>query len=354
MRTSYAYDIEGNLVSKEEVSGVVRSASWRYDWDLENRLTLVTKMDGNLNTEYSVEYQYCPGCSGSRTARIKRDGDGEILSWYRYEEQGINTLRVDEKYDSDSDQFITDDDQWRVQRYGTGNNKETVFGYSSTYSDVPSSTEQYVYAVDGSRNTVGVWGSDGLAIGKASLEQDAFGCQINDSWNVQHTRHLASLEHDADIGAVLLGTRWYSPERGMYFVHGSPYGEFLSGSHNSYVQTHLLYMKDAQSGCVSGSWFCLSRRPPISRRIYDFLEKHHHLCDIGVHLLCHFACHTLGGNFLCFPACFAVAAILCPPPDAHGCPAPVPLEGVPSPVLPHALHREAPLGVLPLNVASVH
>jgi len=74
-------------------------ASWEYEWDAENRLVKVTKMDENLDDLYSVEYKYCPGCGGSRTQRIKRDWKGAVEEWYRYEEEGLNTLRVDEAYD---------------------------------------------------------------------------------------------------------------------------------------------------------------------------------------------------------------------------------------------------------------
>jgi len=192
---------------------------------LENRLTLVSKMDGNLNTEYSVEYQYCPGCSGSRTARIKRDGDGEILSWYRYEEQGINTLRVDEKYDSDSDQFITDDDQWRVQRY-TKATKEIVLAYPHGEAGIPSATDELVYATDRAGTVQNAFDDAGLLAYGSRTEQDSFGAEMNGSWGDSSvTKHNWGSEYDSDVALYYFGGKrsWFSPERGMYLQHGSGY-----------------------------------------------------------------------------------------------------------------------------------
>jgi len=235
----YDYDVARRLISKEEKSGGVRSASWEYEWDGDDHLTLVTKMDGNLDTLYSVEYQYCEGCGGSRKARIKRDENGDIVKWERYEEQGSSTWRTDEKYDSDDDSDIDENDAWRRQRHAVASSqghllkKDVVYNYATAQSSTPASSDDYLYASDNSTTVINVFDENGLLLEDTRFEADAFGAEINDSWSDTYKRNLAGLTYDSDIGAILIGSRWYLPDLGMHHTHGSGYGANPSGRHNN-------------------------------------------------------------------------------------------------------------------------
>ena len=84
-------------------SPLVQDGTWCYEWDRENRMTKVTEWTGTEASEtkqFEIEYRYCPSCSGALSARIKKDSDGDIESWLRYEYSGLELLRIDEVYDA--------------------------------------------------------------------------------------------------------------------------------------------------------------------------------------------------------------------------------------------------------------
>ncbi|RMI42780.1 hypothetical protein EBN88_08615 [Streptomyces triticirhizae] len=68
-RIRYAYDAAGRTVLRQRVRLSKKPASWRYEWDAEDRLTAVTTPDGAR-----WEYRYDP--LGRRVAKESRAADG--------------------------------------------------------------------------------------------------------------------------------------------------------------------------------------------------------------------------------------------------------------------------------------
>jgi hypothetical protein len=72
----------------------------------------------------TVRYGYSGLGIGQRTERIEYDAQGGIVSWYRYETDGLLTYRVDERYDDDNPvDGIDATDPWRLRErrvYGPG------------------------------------------------------------------------------------------------------------------------------------------------------------------------------------------------------------------------------------------
>ncbi|MGJ5752036.1 DUF6531 domain-containing protein [Streptomyces puniciscabiei] len=67
--TTYRYDEAGRLVSRTKKRLSVKSETWQYTWDAENRLTSCTTPDGR-----TWHYRYDP--LGRRTAKYRLAGDG--------------------------------------------------------------------------------------------------------------------------------------------------------------------------------------------------------------------------------------------------------------------------------------
>ena len=78
--------------------------AWTYSWDVQDRMTGAVKDDQTgADNDLKVEYVYCPSCGGALSERIEYDDDsgGAVVSWLRYEYDGLNLLRIDEKYDGE-------------------------------------------------------------------------------------------------------------------------------------------------------------------------------------------------------------------------------------------------------------
>ena len=68
-----------------------------------------TGIEASETKQFEIEYRYCPSRSGALSARIKKDSDGDIESWLRYEYSGLQLLRIDEVYDADDDGTLEGD-----------------------------------------------------------------------------------------------------------------------------------------------------------------------------------------------------------------------------------------------------
>jgi RHS repeat-associated protein len=158
--------------------------------------------------------------------RIKRDGSLNVLSWLRYEYEGLELLRIDERYDGDdAGTAIGDDDPWRpmnVYVHGPGMINNLLRGrwYHYTEDDTHRCAQgDYYYAYDDHGNVLGVfdesgnfyrwemdaWGND-LPGGNSFLAMDQEGPK----------EHITGKMYDSDVEMYYFHARWYNPAIGQF------------------------------------------------------------------------------------------------------------------------------------------
>jgi len=182
-----------------------------------------------------VEYGYCLTCGGALAYRKEYSTtvSTTITSWKRYEYDGINLLRVDEKCDDDNPtNGIDSGDPWRTLEVSThrpgmlGNLLGKRF-YEHTNNDAtPDSTYDYFYGYDRVGNLVFVYEGGGSGDEAFYFTQDAFGNQLNlghfngDSWATARavgvTEHQTGKWLDPFTGMYYGIARWYDPETGRW------------------------------------------------------------------------------------------------------------------------------------------
>ena len=243
-RKNYTYDANGNLATKTEQSysgGQWNTAvSWTYGWDIQDRLISVTKdVAGTETGDQKVEYTYCPSCGGAMRERIEYDNDtgGAIVSWLRYEYEGLNLLRIDQLYDGNSSGTIDSTDYtnkyWRpmnIYLHGPGAIGQIIkskwYSYTDDQTATPCTTGEYYYFYDAVGNVVGVWDQRDGAY--HSWAMDAFGNPLSGVEFLAMDQpgpkeHLTGKMFDTVSGLYYFSARWYDAELGR-FVSRDPVG----------------------------------------------------------------------------------------------------------------------------------
>jgi RHS repeat-associated protein len=245
---SDTYDANGNMTEVSKQNGAsVQSEKWLYTWNPRDQLTKVEKRTGTGAGTYAgqVEYAYCLSCEGALSYRKEYDQTSET-SIRRYEYDGLKLLRVDEVYDSDSDNDLDDDfaangglGNWRTveaSTYGPGivGNLLGKLVYAHTDNDAtPDSQADYYYHYDHVGNVYLITDDEAEEVYRFS--QDAFGNELDfgnytgDSWATAAAAGIA--EHQTG--------KWIDDFSGLYFFHARWYdsgvGRFVSRSRLSKV-----------------------------------------------------------------------------------------------------------------------
>jgi len=125
---------------------------------------------------------YSPYCGGALTERIEYNATtgGTILSWLRYEYEGLNLLRIDERWDDDNPaDGIDSDDPWRPMNlyvHSPGAIGQIIkakwFKYHSV-NNTECDTGEYYYMYDALGNAIGALEDEGDRFYR--FEIDAFG-----------------------------------------------------------------------------------------------------------------------------------------------------------------------------------
>ncbi|MCA9441840.1 MAG: hypothetical protein KC964_13610 [Candidatus Omnitrophica bacterium] len=230
---AYTYDDNGNLSeAQNRNSGGTQLGKWTYTWNPWNHLTKAEWRTGTGTGTYAgkVEYRYSL-IDGTLAERIDYNDSVSttVDSWRRYEYNGLQLLRVDERYDTGGGS-IDSGDPWRtveVNTYGPGL-VGNLFGkraYTHTDNDAtPDSTEDYGYGYDHVGNLYMVFAEDSSEA--FYFTQDAFGNEISsgnfngDPWSTARSsgvwEHQTGKWLDPVTGLYFFNLRWVNPEIGRF------------------------------------------------------------------------------------------------------------------------------------------
>jgi len=227
----YTYDANGNLTGRTiDIEETLIQEEWTYAWDAQDRLVKVEKDDRTgAGEDVKVEYKYCQTCGGAMSERIEYASDMQtIVSWLRYEYDGLNLLRIDEKYDGETPAGLDENDPWRplnVFIHGPGAIGQIVkCKWYNYYSDGQNPTSccdsgEYYYFYDALGNVNGVLDDGGHYY---RWEMDAFGNDLPgghsflDMDQPGPKEHLTGKMFDTVTGLYYFAARWYDPEVGKF------------------------------------------------------------------------------------------------------------------------------------------
>ncbi|MCG3196050.1 MAG: hypothetical protein GHCLOJNM_00521 [bacterium] len=157
---------------------------------------------------------------------------GALQSGRRYEYDGLNLLRVDELYDSNSN-GLTEDDAWRrleVNTHGPGTLGALIGKrvYTHTNNDsTPDATNDYTYTYDAVGNVLAVYNANSTNRGNELyyFSQDAFGNELSNDGNLPTWQRINLLggsqwgtARTAGITEHQTG-KWIDTFTGLYFFH---------------------------------------------------------------------------------------------------------------------------------------
>ena len=226
----YTYDANGNQTTKEkQTSGSVKEEKWVYSWNPRNQMSLAEKFTGTNDTYAGkVVYRSCLSCDSVLSERIEYSPtvSTTIVKWWRYEYDGLNCLRLDEKYDT-AGGALDANDPWRTIEVNT--HKPGSLGalickrvYTHTNNDAtPDQTNDYTYTYDAVGNVIAVYNANVTNRGNELyyFTQDAFGNELTTSpfngspWSTARTAGIT--EHQTG--------KWIDPFTGLYFFHARWY-----------------------------------------------------------------------------------------------------------------------------------
>ncbi|MCG3197195.1 MAG: hypothetical protein GHCLOJNM_01680 [bacterium] len=218
----YSDKDNGNLtIAEKQNSASVKQEKWVYSWNPRDQMTKAEKFTGTSDTYAGkVEYRYCLSCDSALSDRIEYSPtvSTTITSWKRYEYDGLNLLRVDERYDT-AGGAIDANDPWRTLEVNTHSpglvgNLVGKRAYRHTDNDAtPNATYDYVYVYDAVGNLYLVLNDEGGE--EYAFSQDAWGNELSigsfygTSWSSARTYGVS--EHQTG--------KWLDPFTGLYFFH---------------------------------------------------------------------------------------------------------------------------------------
>jgi len=197
-------------------------------------------------------------------------------SWRRYEYDGLNVLRVDEKYDTAGETLDTND-PWRTIEVNTHKPGslgaligKRVYQYSDAADSSPNSSNDYTYTYDALGNVQVVYKASGTVGQEAYFfTQDAFGNELSGDANIPAsnrtnllggvtwatartagiTEHQTGKIQSAFSGLQYFWARWYDPLVGR-FVGRDPVAE-VGGNIYGMAENNPMRYADPSGTCVS-------------------------------------------------------------------------------------------------------
>jgi len=173
-----------------------------------------------------VEYQYCLSCDGALSKRLQYNSSDQLTSEKRYEYDGLNLVRVDERCDADGDGVVeAGETTWRMVEVATHRPGQLgalvgkrVYSYPTAGNRcVSNGYTVYTYAYDAVGNVVLVYTGGGDEA--FFFAQDAFGNELEIAAFAGSDWVDA---RDDGVGEHQTG-KWVDPFTGQYYFHARWY-----------------------------------------------------------------------------------------------------------------------------------
>jgi len=237
-RVSYTYDANGNLTEEKTDTysgGWSETLKWVYAWNPRDQMKQATKyLNGSGSHSGYVEYQYCLSCDGALSKRLQYNASDQLTSEKRYEYEGLNLLRVDERCDADGDGVVeAGETTWRMVEVATHRPGQLgalvgkrVYSYPTAGNRcVSNGYTVYTYGYDAVGNVAVVYTGGGDEA--LFFAQDAFGNELpiaafgssdwadaRDDYGVNE--HQTGKVIDPFTGQYYFHARWYDSVVGRF------------------------------------------------------------------------------------------------------------------------------------------
>ena len=225
----YTYDANGNVLTVEKQNAAsVKQEKWVYTWNVRDQMTKAEKFTGTGDAYAGkVVYEYCLVCGGALSKRkaYSLTVSSNLVSERRYEYDGLNLVRADDRVDTDNDGVLeAGENTWRCAEVAThkpgalgAQLGKRVYLYPNGSSTTPSSTTDYLYVHDAVGNVVLAAYDDNDEGEEAYyFVQEAFGNEVSvgvfagSSWST--ARAAGITEHQTG--------KWIDPFTGLYYFDG--------------------------------------------------------------------------------------------------------------------------------------
>jgi RHS repeat-associated protein len=223
----YLYDANGNLSQKTETYGNSQD-TWTYEYDYENRLVKVTKVEEDEIKTISFKYDPFGRRIEKRVEEIEED-EVEIKTFtYVYDNEDI-VLEIKREFEEEDDD---EDRKPRWKRWRHNNKTKTSKFVHGPGIDEPLAIEQkgrtYFYHADGLGSITALTDSRGHVV--QSYEYSSFGEMKHHGGHVKQPYTYTSREWDKETGLYFYRARYYSPIEGS-FISKDPIG-YVGGDVN--------------------------------------------------------------------------------------------------------------------------
>jgi len=190
-----------------------------YAWNPRDQMKQATKYVNAALAGY-VKYEYCLSCDGALPKRLQYNSSDELTSEKRYEYDGLNLLRVDERCDADGDGIVeAGETTWRMVEVATHRPGQLgalvgkrVYSYPTAGNRcVSNGYTVYTYGYDAVGNVVLVYTGGGDEA--FFFAQDAFGNELDIAAFSGYDWDSA---RDDGVGEHQTG-KWIDPFTGQYY-----------------------------------------------------------------------------------------------------------------------------------------
>jgi len=238
-RVSYLYDANGNLTQEKTETysgGWSETLKWVYAWNPRDQMKQATKYVNAALAGY-VKYQYCLSCDGALSKRLQYNSSDQLTSEKRYEYDGLNLVRVDERCDADGDGIVEEGETtWRMVEVATHRPGQLgalvgkrVYSYPTAGNRcVSNGYTVYTYGYDAVGNVAVVYTGGGDEA--FFFAQDAFGNELDIA--AFASSDWVDARGDG-VGEHQTG-KWIDPFTGQYYFHARWYdsvvGRFVKKS----------------------------------------------------------------------------------------------------------------------------
>ena len=233
---SYQYDRNGNLTGKIGFDEDGKYVSWSYEYDYENRLIRVTRMDAGETKVVSFKYDPFGRRIEKKVEELEGKDRDSVVTTYVYDNEDV-ILAVRSGFEGDGDREYESRDKKREQPADRHQHEEVTRYLHGPGIDEPLAIEQKgalsFYQADGLGSITTLTDTNGRVV--QSYDYSSFGIPKHLGDHVKQPYTYTGREWDSETGLYFYRARYYDPVAGR-FIAKDPIG-FAGGDVNLYAMT---------------------------------------------------------------------------------------------------------------------